>query len=84
MDRDNTPPTIDSERFVDIESDWRKLHRAAGAPPFSHPAWVRTWLQAPDEGSVIFLAVRRSGELIGVAPIAPGLETARPAGDAKG
>lgn len=77
------PPTIDSERFEDLEPAWLALHEQSGATPFAHPAWVRAWVeQRRLAADIVYLAVRRSGELIGVAPLAMAPGTARFAGEA--
>jgi CelD/BcsL family acetyltransferase involved in cellulose biosynthesis len=54
-----------------LEPAWRELFERSGtANPFVHPAWLMTWLRqfVPEPDRRRVLALRRSGELIAVAP----------------
>jgi CelD/BcsL family acetyltransferase involved in cellulose biosynthesis len=55
----------------EIREDWLALYRASGtANPFSHPAWVMTWLEhfAAPEDVYAVVARAESGELVAMAP----------------
>ncbi len=47
----------DRRALAEIVHDWTWLHRDSGTPnPFSHPAWVTTWLDRyarPDDLYVV-------------------------------
>jgi CelD/BcsL family acetyltransferase involved in cellulose biosynthesis len=53
-----------------LEDEWRTLFYESGMPnPFLHPAWLRTWSESfVPAGHMLVLTVRRSAELIAIAP----------------
>lgn len=60
-------------RFADLralEPEWRTLaDEAAPRNPYASPDWTLTWLEhAVDERELAVVTVRRSGQLIGLAP----------------
>ncbi len=80
------PPNITAEPFDALRADWAALHAAVRqAPPFLHPAWAETWLRhfGPPGLRPVFLAVRDGEDLIGVAALDMGGDTARQLGNHK-
>jgi len=64
--------TISSyQEFLDLESTWNELVRAAGVDhPFLEHAWVRTWWECFGEASTLHVVVVKAGdEIIGIAPL---------------
>ncbi len=63
--------TVQREELDRLEPEWRALQPRAGMNKvFASPTWLRVWWEAfGAERELILLAVRRGGELIGVAPL---------------
>lgn len=52
-----------------LEPDWWRLwRRASAATPFQSPAWLIAWWRVFRPGALLTIAVRRDGELVGLAP----------------
>jgi CelD/BcsL family acetyltransferase involved in cellulose biosynthesis len=54
-----------------VEPAWGELvDRSGSTNAFAHPAWLRVWLRTfvPEPDRRVILAVRRGGELVGLAP----------------
>jgi CelD/BcsL family acetyltransferase involved in cellulose biosynthesis len=58
------------EALEALRDDWARLFAAdPAASPFQHPAWLLAWRRAFLDGPGLWcLALRRSGELVGLAP----------------
>src|SRR5947209_7493657 len=52
-----------------LEREWEDLARGTGASPFSYPRWHAAWADTFAGGRLAVVTVRRSSELIAVAPI---------------
>lgn len=60
-----------TDGLTQIEDDWQALHDAAGAGPFSHPAWVGGCYRNLPRGDMLLVAVFASSKrLVGVFPFA--------------
>jgi len=83
------PADITSESLEQLLPEWAALHAStADATPFSHPAWVSTWLRhfAPsppfaDPDHAVFLSIRLDDQLVGVCSLDPDQDVARQLGD---
>ena len=77
------PLLVTSEDFETLVPEWEALFaRVAGAPPFLHPAWQRTWLRHfGADASPLFLSLRDGEELAGVAALDMASSGARQLGD---
>ena len=51
-----------------LRPEWEDLWAAAGATPFSHPAWLIPWWRHVAEGDLWTLAIRDGGRLVGLLP----------------
>lgn len=60
-------------RVDEVESlrgEWEALRvRCPGATPFQSPAWLLPWWRAFGQGTPLVIAMRRAGELVGLAPL---------------
>jgi len=53
-----------------LAPDWQMLWaRSAAATPFQHSAWLTEWWRAFHPGALRTVAVRRGGDLVGLAPL---------------
>ncbi len=54
-------PQTDPAALDSLADEWAALHAEAGASPFVHPAWHRTWLRHFGSGTApVFLSVREA------------------------
>ena len=57
------------DRVSPLARDWDELAGRLGASPFLRPGWIAVWSAAFAPGSLMVVAVRRQGELVGVVPL---------------
>ncbi len=57
------------DAFEPLAAEWDELADRAGAPPFLRPGWFEIWWRAFGRGRLEIVALRRNGELAGVAPL---------------
>lgn len=76
-------PLITAEPLESLAPEWATLHaKSEEQLPYLHPGWQTTWLRHFGRGTApVFLAVRRDGELIGVASLDVDASGARQLGD---
>lgn len=63
-------PIEDAAALDALEPEWQALwRRAAGASPFTSPAWLLPWWRAFAPGELRTVALRRGGDLVALAPL---------------
>lgn len=61
--------TLDAAELETLGPEWTALWALQPDPsPFVHPAWTRAWARTHAPGRARAVAVRRDGELVGLAP----------------
>ena len=69
MSRISAEVIEDFDALESLEPEWWDLwRRCPGALPFQAPAWLIPWWRHFSPGSLFVLAVRESGNLVGLAP----------------
>jgi CelD/BcsL family acetyltransferase involved in cellulose biosynthesis len=53
----------------ELETEWDELAERSRAGPFLRPGWFRAWAECFGEGRARFVALRRGGSLMAVAPL---------------
>jgi CelD/BcsL family acetyltransferase involved in cellulose biosynthesis len=69
MTRLETETIDDPEALARLSPEWWELWRRAGATPFQSPAWLVPWWRHFHPGTLLCVAVRDGGRLVGLAPL---------------
>lgn len=52
-----------------LSAEWEALADRSNASPFSYPGWFSAWCRAFGAGDTHLVTLRRSGDLVGLAPL---------------